>query len=67
MQRSFMQLTKRLAQLVEQWTSNLKVGGWRPFGWIGFGCFTEFVLISFIKPDVRKTINICYFCSICLE
>ena len=64
MQRSYMQLTcirklVRLAQLVEQWTGNPEAGGSSPpSNHFYFRMLKEFVLISFMKPDVRKTLNI---------
>ena len=63
MQRSYVQLTfnnipkfVRLAQLVEQWTGISEVVGSSPP--FNFQMLKEFVLISFIKPNVRKTLNI---------
>ena len=36
-----------------------EVGGSSPLSnYLIFGCFRKFVLISFIKPDERKTLNI---------
>ena len=48
----------RLAQVVEQWTGNQKVGGPCPSSsHLNFRELMEFVLISFNKPDVRKILN----------
>ena len=47
----------RLAQLVEQWTGNPEAGGSSLPSNLNFRMLTELVLISFIKPEVRKTLN----------
>ena len=50
-----------LAQLVEQWTGNPEVGDSSPPSTFNFRMLTEFELISLIKPEVRKTLNINIF------
>ena len=53
---SSIQKLVRLAQVVEQWTGNPEVGGSSPPS-NHFRMLMEFVLISFIKPEERKTLN----------
>ena len=47
--------TRLVKGLVEQWSGNPKAGGSSPHLAINIRTLTEFVLISFKRPDVRKT------------
>ena len=54
----------RLAQMVEQWTGIPEVRGSNPPGIpFKFRMLKEFVLISFMKRDARKTLNMTNFVS----